>query len=79
LTSLFREEGEVMNELIFMVEEAPEGGYTARALGESIFTEAESMADLAKKIREAVTCHFEGSARPKTVRLHYVKDQVFAI
>src|SRR5262249_49549512 len=29
-----------MNELIFIVEEAPEGGFTARALGASIFTEA---------------------------------------
>jgi hypothetical protein len=48
-----------MSELIFMVEEAPEGGYTARALGESIFTEAKTMDELAGKVREAVSCHFE--------------------
>jgi hypothetical protein len=65
-----------VNELIFMVEEAAEGGYTARALGESIFTEAESMVELTAKIRDAVSCHFEEAGRPKMLRLHYVKDQV---
>lgn len=52
-----------MNEIIFLAEEAPEGGYTARALGESIFTEAESLVELHAKMREAVKCHFdEGKA-----------------
>jgi hypothetical protein len=46
-------------ELIFLVEEAPEGGLTARALGESIFTEADRMADLYDKVRDAVRCHFD--------------------
>ena len=48
-----------MNELIFLVEDADEGGYTARALGESIFTEAETLPDLRAMIRDAVQCHFE--------------------
>ena len=48
-----------MNEIILLVEEAPEGGVTARALGESIFTEADSMEDLRQQIRDAVACHFE--------------------
>ena len=52
-----------MSELIFLVEEAAEGGYTARALGESIFTEADEPSALRDKIREAVRCHFdEGNA-----------------
>ena len=55
----------MMNELIFMVEEAPEGGYTAKALGESIFTEAETMDELTVKVRDAVDCHFEEDTRPK--------------
>jgi hypothetical protein len=55
-----------MNELIFVVEEAPEGGYTARALGESIFTEADDLAQLQEHVRDAVLCHFdEEEARPK--------------
>jgi hypothetical protein len=53
-----------MNELIFVVEEAPEGGYTARALGESIFTEADDLASLESQVRDAVLCHFEHE-RPK--------------
>lgn len=48
-----------MNEIIFLTEEAPEGGYTARALGESIFTEADTLDALPEQIREAVHCHFE--------------------
>ena len=63
-------------ELVFMVEEAPDGGYMAHALGESTFTEAETMEALTAKIRDAVSCHFEEGTRPKMLRLHYVKDQV---
>ncbi len=58
-----------MNEVIFMVEEAPEGGYTARALGESIFTEAEDLGELQAQVRDAVLCHFEEEERPKLIRL----------
>ena len=48
-----------MNRIIFVIEEAPEGGYTARALGASIFTEADTLDDLRAAIREAVQCHFD--------------------
>ena len=47
-----------MIEIIFVVEEAPEGGLTARALGESIFTEAETVEELRVNVKEAVECHF---------------------
>jgi hypothetical protein len=68
-----------MNELIFMVEEAPEGGFVARALGESIFTEAETIAELHGKVRDAVRCHFEEGKAPKIVRLHHVREEVIAV
>ena len=48
-----------MTELIFLVEEAPDGGFVARSLGPSIFTEADSLAELSEKLRDAVRCHFE--------------------
>jgi len=48
-----------MSEIIFLVEEAPEGGYTARALGFSIFTEADTWIELKEAVQEAVRCHFE--------------------
>ena len=68
-----------MTELIFMVEEAPEGGYTARALGESIFAEADDLAGLHEQVRDAVRCHFEEDRQPKVIRLHFVKEEVIAV
>jgi hypothetical protein len=67
-----------MNEIIFLVEDAVEGGYTARALGESIFTEADDLESLRENIRDAVQCHFEPEQKPKLIRLHYVSEEVIA-
>lgn len=67
-----------MNEIIFLVETASEGGYTARALGESIFTEADDLDELCKNIREAVDCHFEREEKPQMIRLHFVSEEVIA-
>jgi hypothetical protein len=66
-------------ELIFMVEEAPEGGYTARAVGESIFTEADDLASLHERVRDAVRCHFAEGQQPKAVRLHFIREEVIAV
>jgi hypothetical protein len=63
-------------EIHFLVEEAPEGGLTARALGASIFTEADDLDDLHKNVRDAVACHFEEHERPALIRLHFVKEEV---
>jgi hypothetical protein len=67
-----------MNEIIFLVEEASEGGLTARALGESIFTEADTMEDLRQQVRDAVRCHFDEGKSPKLIRLHFVREEVLA-
>lgn len=66
-------------EIIFLVEDAPEGGFTARALGASIFTEGDNLADLHEKVRDAVQCHFEENKAPKIVRLHFVHEEVLAV
>lgn len=68
-----------MDEIIFVVTEDPEGGYTARALGESIFTEAEGLDELDDNVREAVRCHFDDGKAPKIIRLHFVRDRLLAI
>lgn len=68
-----------MIEIIFVVEEAPEGGLTAKALGESIFTEAENMEELKVNVKEAVECHFEPESMPKIIRLHMVKEELIVI
>lgn len=68
-----------MSELIFLVEEAAEGGYTARALGESIFTEADDVATLEQNVRDAVRCHFDQNAMPRIVRLHFTREEVITV
>ena len=65
-----------MSEIIFLVEEAPEGGFSARAVGESIFTQAVSAEELHARVRDAVRCHFEDADAPKLIRLHFVRDEV---
>ena len=68
-----------MNELIFQVEEAPEGGYTARGLGASIFTEAATLEDLHDNVRDAVRCHFDEGEAPALIRLHFVRDELITL
>ena len=65
-----------MSEIVFLVEEDPDGGFTARALGESIFTQADELATLRENVRDAVRCHFGGDAAPQAIRLHFVRDEV---
>jgi hypothetical protein len=65
-----------MSEVIFQVDEAPEGGFTARALGHSIFTEAETLEELRTNVRNAVHCHFDDGQGPGVIRLHFVRDEV---
>lgn len=68
-----------MNEIFFLVEEDVEGGYSAKALGESIFTEAETLEELHANVRDAVICHFDEGKAPKMVRLHFVHEEVIAV
>jgi hypothetical protein len=67
------------SELVFVVEEAPEGGYLARALGEAIFTEADDLTTLRAVVTDAVSCHFDESDRPRVIRLHFVRDELLAV
>ena len=66
-------------EIIFTVVEAPEGGYETRALGHSIYTQADQLDELKLMLRDAVLCHFDEAARPRLIRLHLVKDEVIAV
>ena len=67
-----------MKEIIFVVEEDPEGGYTAQALGYSIFTEGNSIKELKENIKDALKCHFDKIEAPLFIRLHMVKEEQFA-
>lgn len=64
------------SEIIFSVEESPDGGFEARALGHSIFTAGDAAEELREIVRDAVRCHFDEDARPRIIRLHFVKDEV---
>ncbi|MDD5144497.1 hypothetical protein [Methanoregula sp.] len=66
-------------EIIFIVEESPEGGYEARSLNHSIFTEADTFDELKEMVHDAVSCHFTGKDRPALIRLHMVKEELIAV
>ena len=65
-------------EIVFLVEESPEGGYIARAMGVSIVTEADDLPGLRTAVRNAVRCHFEPADMPKFIHLHVVHDEIIA-
>ena len=66
-----------MEEVIFIVEESVEGGFIARGLGVSIYTEADTMEALRIAVKDAVHCHFDDDKK-RIIRLHIVKDEVIA-
>jgi hypothetical protein len=66
-------------EIIFSVQESPDGGYEAKALSAPIFTEADNLEELRSAVRDATECHFEKGKRPKLIRLHFVRDEVIAV
>ena len=68
-----------MTEIIFLVEDAQEGGFVARALGHGIFTEADTFEELEASVREAVECHFDEGEPPRIIRLHYTREEVIAL
>ncbi len=66
-----------MEEVIFIVEESPEGGFIAKGLGVSVYTEADSMEELRVAVKDAVLCHFDDDKK-RIIRLHIVKEEVIA-
>lgn len=68
-----------MTEILFIVEEAPEGGFTAKAIDSGIFTEADTLEELRRMVKDAVFCHFEDDQRPKIARLHFVKEEILSM
>lgn len=68
-----------MTELLFVVEEAPEGGFIAKAAGAAVFTEADTVDELKEMVIDAVRCHFEEDEQPKLIRLIFVKEEVLTL
>lgn len=68
-----------INELIFLIEEDPEGGYNAKALGQSIFAQGDTLEILKDNIKDALECHFDNKEDiPRIIRLHMVRDEILA-
>lgn len=67
------------SEVIFIVEESKEGGFEAKALGHSIFTDADDLESLKANIKDAVKCHFEDNEAPSVIRLHFVREELMAV
>lgn len=69
-----------MKELIFLVEEDPEGGYNAQAIGENIITQGDTLNELKAMIRDAIDCHYDDPSQwPQLVGLHFVRDEMFTV
>jgi len=67
-----------MEEIVFIVKESEEGGFEAKALDVSIFTEGETIYELKNNIKEAVNLHYDDAVK-RIARLHFVKEEVFAV
>lgn len=65
-------------EIIFIIQDSLDGGFEAKAVGHSIYTEAETMEELKNNIIEATDCQFDPGKKPKLIRLHYIKEEVIA-
>jgi predicted RNase H-like HicB family nuclease len=68
-----------MQELTFEITQAPDGGYVAEALGESIFTQADTWEDLRSNVKEAVEAFYFDGPKPSSIRLHLVRDEMLAV
>ena len=66
-------------EIVFQVWESPEGGYEARAVDYSIFTEGDDWEHLKFMLRDAVLCHFDDGKAPKSIRVHMVQSEVIPV
>jgi hypothetical protein len=68
-----------MKEIVFEVAQDADGGFTAEAIGESIFTQADNWEELKGNVREAVQAFYFDSVAPASIRLRLVRDEVLAV
>lgn len=68
-----------MKEIVFEVTQESDGGYAAEAIGESIFTQADTWEELRANAREAVQAFYFDSVMPASIRLRLVRDEVLAV
>lgn len=69
----------VMKEIVFLVEASQDGGYYARAVNHSIFTQGNIIEELKPLISDAVRCHFEDKEMPELIHLHVTREETFSL
>ena len=68
-----------MNEIVFEVTQDADGGFCAECMTESIFTQGDTWEDLRANVKEAVEAFYFDRPRPAGIRLHLIRDEVFAL
>jgi predicted RNase H-like HicB family nuclease len=68
-----------MVELVFEAVQEADGGYCAECLTENIFTQADTWAELRANVIDATSAFFFDEPRPRSIRLHLVKDEVLSV
>jgi predicted RNase H-like HicB family nuclease len=69
----------VVNEIVFEVTQDADGGFCAECMTESIFTQGDTWEDLRANVKEAVEAFYFDRPRPAGIRLHLIRDEVFAL
>jgi hypothetical protein len=60
-----------MCEVLFLIEAMDDGGFLARAVGQSIYTQADDVGALLHQIMDAVHCHFDEGKAPQRILLQF--------
>ena len=69
-----------MRELIFEVTEEEEGGYSAAAVGERIYTQGDTWQELEEMVLDATKLYFEKTVEaPTSIRLHLLRETVLKV
>ncbi len=68
-----------MKEIVFIVEESPDGGYFAKAVDHSIVSQGETIEELRSMIADAVRCHFVEEEMPDYVHMHVTREETFSL
>ncbi len=67
------------DEIIFLVEESLDGELEAKALGYSIYSEADTLSELKEAVRDTVRCHFDEKDLLRMIRLNLARDEILAV
>jgi hypothetical protein len=69
----------MVNEIYFTVTESLDGGFEAKAVGYSIYSQCDEYEELFETLRDAVRCHFDETERPALIRIQFVREEIIAV